>query len=106
MTNELAIKILNGDVIGTTEQTHDAIKIAIKALLSPEMKETQTLSYSLLCKLYDEIKELEKTALDEFLLKGRTDYERTSAILTRTSTIKYLVEDKLFLIWKEINKNE
>lgn len=70
------------------------------------MKETKTLSYTLLCQLYDEIKELEENAIDDFLLHGRTDYTRTSATLIRTSSIKYLVEDKLFLIWKEINKNE
>ena len=32
MTNDLAIKILNGDILGTTEQTHEAIAIAVKAL--------------------------------------------------------------------------
>ena len=70
------------------------------------MKETETLSYSLLCQLYDEVKELEENAIDDFLLHGRTEYARTSATLNRTSTIKYLIEDKLFILWKEINKNE
>ena len=69
-----------------------------------DYKETETLSYSLLCRLYDEIKELEENAIDDFLFNGRTDYERTSATLRRTSTIKYLIEDKLFILWKEINK--
>ena len=32
MTNELAIRILTGDVLGTAEQTHDAIKMAVEAL--------------------------------------------------------------------------
>ena len=32
MTNELAIRILTGDVLGTPEQTHDAIKMAVEAL--------------------------------------------------------------------------
>ena len=32
MTNNLAIKILTGDVLGTSEQTHEAIKMAVKAL--------------------------------------------------------------------------
>ena len=32
MTNELAIRILTGDVLGTSEQTHEAIKMAVKAL--------------------------------------------------------------------------
>ena len=36
MTTELAIKIISGDVLGTTEQTNEAIAMAIKAL------ETQT----------------------------------------------------------------
>jgi len=32
MTNDLAVRILNGDVLGTTEQTHEAVAMAIKAL--------------------------------------------------------------------------
>lgn len=32
MTNDLAIKILNGDVLGTTEQTNEAVAMAVKAL--------------------------------------------------------------------------
>lgn len=32
MTNELAIRILTGDVLGTKEQAHEAIKMAVKAL--------------------------------------------------------------------------
>ena len=32
MTNDLAIKILMGDVLGTTEQTHEAVAMAVKAL--------------------------------------------------------------------------
>lgn len=35
MTNELAIRILTGDVLGTSEQTHEAIKMAVKALSLP-----------------------------------------------------------------------
>ena len=32
MTNDIAIKILTGDVLGTTEQTHEAVAMAVKAL--------------------------------------------------------------------------
>lgn len=32
MTNELAIRILTGDVLGTAEQTQEAVKMAVKAL--------------------------------------------------------------------------
>ena len=32
MTNDLAIRILSGDVLGTTEQTHEAVAMAVKAL--------------------------------------------------------------------------
>lgn len=32
MTTELAIRILTGEVLGTSEQTHEAIKMAVKAL--------------------------------------------------------------------------
>lgn len=35
MTNELAIRIITGDVLGTSEQTHEAIKMAVKALSLP-----------------------------------------------------------------------
>ena len=38
MTNELAIRILTGTVLGTTEQTQEAIKMAVKALSQPERK--------------------------------------------------------------------
>lgn len=40
MTNELAIKILTGDVLGTSEQTHEAIKMAVKALSQPDVGDT------------------------------------------------------------------
>lgn len=32
MTNDLAIRILGGAILGTTEQTHEAVAMAIKAL--------------------------------------------------------------------------
>jgi len=32
MTNDLAIRILTGGILGTTEQTHEAVAMAIKAL--------------------------------------------------------------------------
>ena len=32
MTNNLAIRILSGEVLGTNEQTHEAVYMAIKAL--------------------------------------------------------------------------
>ena len=40
MTNELAIKILTGDVLGTSEQTHEAIKMAVSALSQPDVGDT------------------------------------------------------------------
>ena len=39
MTNELAIKILTGDVLGTSEQTDEAVKMAVKALSLPNVIE-------------------------------------------------------------------
>lgn len=39
MTNELAIRILTGDVIGTSEQTQEAITMAVRALSQPEPSE-------------------------------------------------------------------
>lgn len=38
MTNELAIRILTGTVLGTTEQTQEAVTMAVRALLQPERK--------------------------------------------------------------------
>ena len=32
MTKEMAIRLLRGDILGTTEQTHEAVKMAIVAL--------------------------------------------------------------------------
>ena len=39
MTNELAIKILTGDVLGTSEQTHEAVVMAVKALSLPSAQQ-------------------------------------------------------------------
>lgn len=70
------------------------------------MTETESLSYSMLCLLYDEVKDLEESAMNDFFKRGGTDYKETSATLRRTTTIKYLIEDKLYTIWKEITKND
>ena len=35
MTKELAIRIITGDVLGTSEQTQEAVTMAVKALLMP-----------------------------------------------------------------------
>lgn len=40
MTNELAIRILTGDVLGTSEQTQEAIEMAVKALSQPDVPDT------------------------------------------------------------------
>ena len=37
MTNELAIRILTGDVLGTTEQTQKAVTMAVRALSQPDV---------------------------------------------------------------------
>ena len=39
MTNELAIRILTGDVLGTSKETHEAIKMAVKALSLPDVSD-------------------------------------------------------------------
>jgi len=41
MTNELAIRILTGDVLGTASQTSEAIKTAVKALSMPSAQPEQ-----------------------------------------------------------------
>ena len=38
MTKELAIKILTGDVLGTSEQTQKAVTMAVKALSLPSVQ--------------------------------------------------------------------
>jgi len=38
MTRELAIRILRGDVLGTNEQTQEAIAMAVQALNTPDKK--------------------------------------------------------------------
>lgn len=40
MTNELAIRILTGDVLGTSEQTKEAVTMAVKALSQPDVPDT------------------------------------------------------------------
>ena len=37
MTKELAIRILTGDVLGTTEQTQEAVTMAVRALSLPDV---------------------------------------------------------------------
>lgn len=49
MTNELAIRILTGDVLGTASQTSEAIKTAVKALsissAQPELTDGQAIEH-------------------------------------------------------------
>lgn len=40
MNNELEIRILTGDVLGTTEQTQEAITMAVRALSQPDVHDT------------------------------------------------------------------
>jgi hypothetical protein len=37
MTKELAIRIITGDVLGTSEQTQEAVTMAVKALSQPDV---------------------------------------------------------------------
>ena len=45
MTNDLAIRILNGDILGTTEQTHEAVAMAVKALSALPSSDVQPVRY-------------------------------------------------------------
>lgn len=38
MTRELAIRIISGEVLGTNEQTHEAVNMAIEALKSVRVR--------------------------------------------------------------------
>ena len=71
------------------------------------MKETQTLSYTMLVQLYEQVKEMEEETMKYLLMLkvGDNELERQYNYLARTSCIKYMIEDKLFTIWKEENKN-
>lgn len=40
MTNELAIRILTGDVLGTSEQTQEAVTMAVRALSQSDVPDT------------------------------------------------------------------
>lgn len=61
MTKELAIRVLTGDVLGTTEQTQEAVKIAVEALSEPsaqpytedEIQKIQDLEQAQLDKMYE-----------------------------------------------------
>ena len=50
MTNDLAIRILNGDILGTTEQTHEAVAMAVKALSAEE----ESFEWCIDCREYDQ----------------------------------------------------
>lgn len=72
------------------------------------MKETETLSYTLLVQLYEQVKEMEDETMKYLLMLkvGDNELERQYNYLARTSAIKYMIEDKLFTIWKEENKDD
>lgn len=50
MTNDLAIRILNGDILGTAEQTHEAVAMAVKALSAEE----ESFEWCTDCREYDQ----------------------------------------------------
>ena len=107
MTNELAIQILKGDVLGTSEQTQDAIKMAIKALSTPEIKETETKSFKMLVELFNDIKDMESQHMEEVTqIDNSLDFKIKAKELAQLTFFKYLIEDKIFTIWKEENKND
>lgn len=45
MTKELAVRILTGGVLGTSEQTHEAVTMAVRALSQPEHEIQNILEY-------------------------------------------------------------
>ena len=54
MTKEMAIKILRGDVLGTNEQTHEAVFMAIRALKEQAQVNAVPVVYCKNCKHYKE----------------------------------------------------
>ena len=50
MTNDLAIRILSGDILGTTEQTHEAVAMAVKALSALPSAQSESCEYYALCR--------------------------------------------------------
>ena len=67
MTNDLAIKILMGDVLGTTEQTHEAVAMAVKALSALPSADAVEVVRCKDCYHYDE--ESEKCILNNSEMK-------------------------------------
>ena len=61
MTNELAIRILTGDVLGTKEQAHEAVKMAIKALSNTNGETIYRQA------VFDVLREECSTAVEDFL---------------------------------------
>lgn len=53
MTKEMAITILRGDVLGTDEQTHEAVFMAIKALKEQERVDAVEVVRCKDCRYYD-----------------------------------------------------
>ena len=50
MTNDLAIRILTGDILGTTEQTREAVAMAVKALSALPSTQPESCEYYALCR--------------------------------------------------------
>lgn len=67
MTKELAIKVLTGDVLGTTEQTHEAVAMAVKALSALPSADAVEVVRCKDCYHYDE--ESEKCILNNSEMK-------------------------------------
>jgi len=66
MTKESAIRILRGDVLGTNEQTHEAVFMAIRALravgrikeiinISNFVIQEDTLKYKMICEVVEKM---------------------------------------------------
>lgn len=88
MTNDIAIKILTGDVLGTTEQTHEAVAMAVKALSAlPSADVTDTnvgnndlisrrAAYEVLTAYYHHKTDIQHAALHEALNRVPTAHAR------------------------------
>lgn len=64
MTKELAIAILSGDTLGTTEQTHEAVKMAVEALQERKTRKWITVDKGLIVTLY-KCSECGRMAIDD-----------------------------------------
>ena len=71
------------------------------------MKESETKSFKMLVELFNDIKDMESHNMEEVMqIDNSVDFKIKMKELAQLTFFKYLIEDKIFTIWKEENKND